>query len=95
MPTISTDRLILRLPTVADIEAFDEMDADPEVMRYIGDGRTHLRAPQESVELIDRIRSRWEANGFGLRFSHETVMPANGIRVAVHALDRGDYQAAP
>jgi hypothetical protein len=31
----------------------------------------------------------------GLRFSHETVMPGNGIRVAVHALDRADYRPAP
>jgi len=181
MLTITTERLLLRVPTSADIAAFDEMDADPEVMRYIGDGRTYKRAPEESVELIGRIRSRWEENGFGLlaatsresgdvlgwvtlavpnflpellpaveigwrfrrrhwghgyateaarpllhygftdlgldrivsvrrvenaasarvmeklglRFSHETVTPANGVRVAVHELDRAHYQAAP
>lgn len=181
MPTLTTDRLILRVPTAADIGAFDEMDADPEVMRYIGDGRVRLRTPEESAGLIDRMRERWEEKGYGLltatsrengevfgwvtlavphflpevlpaveigwrfrrghwgrgyateaarpvlhyafteagldrivsipwaenlasirvmlklglRFSHETVVPANGVRVAVHALDRAHYRPAP
>jgi RimJ/RimL family protein N-acetyltransferase len=181
MPTIETPRLILRTPTMADAEAFDEMDTDPEVMRYIGDGQVHPRTNEQTAELIERIRNGWEQHGFGLlsvtsresgaflgwvtlavpnflpevlptteigwrflrgswghgyateaarpllhygftvadldrvvsilqvdniasrrvmekiglAFSHETVVPHNGQKVAVHALARSDYQAPP
>ncbi len=66
MPTIETARLILRLPTYDDTDAFDEMDADPEVMRYIGTGRTLTRTKDETAELIERIQTRWDERGFGL-----------------------------
>ncbi|MBR7831704.1 GNAT family N-acetyltransferase [Actinospica durhamensis] len=66
MPTIETPRLILRVPKHDDIEAFDEMDADPEVMRWIGDGRVHERTKERSAGLIDRVRSGWEERGYGL-----------------------------
>lgn len=179
MPTLTTDRLTLRMPNPADIGAFDEMDNDPEVMRYIGDGQVRPRTPEESAALIDAIRNRWRDNGFGLmtvtsrasgdvlgwvtlavpnflpevlpaveigwrllrrhwghgyateaarpllhygftevgldrvlsirrvenaasgrvmeklglHYAHETVVPSNGTRVAVHALDRREYEA--
>jgi RimJ/RimL family protein N-acetyltransferase len=66
MPTMTTARLILRIPTDADAAAFAEMDADPEVMRYIGDGQVRRRRPEESARLIAGIRNRWEERGFDL-----------------------------
>lgn len=179
MPTFTTDRLTVRVPTPADIDAFDEMDSDPEVMRYIGDGQVRVRTPEQSAALIEGIRKRWQDEGYGLvtvtsresgdvlgwvtlavpnflpevlpaveigwrllrrhwgkgyateaarpllhygftevgldrivsirrvenaasgrvmeklglHLTHETVVPANGTRVAVYALDRAEYEA--
>jgi RimJ/RimL family protein N-acetyltransferase len=36
MPTIHTERLILRPPTMADFDRWAELMADPEASRYIG-----------------------------------------------------------
>jgi len=40
------------------------MNADPEVMRYVGRGRPLTRA--QSDELVDAIEAHWERHGFGL-----------------------------
>lgn len=48
-----------------------------------------------SIPWAENLASIRVMEKLGLRFSHETVVPANGVRVAVHALDRADYQAAP
>jgi RimJ/RimL family protein N-acetyltransferase len=47
MPRIAsfaTDRLILRPPSPGDLEDFVALGADPDVMRYIGQGQTQSRA---------------------------------------------------
>jgi RimJ/RimL family protein N-acetyltransferase len=62
MPT--TERLVLRPWRPADRAPFAAMNADPEVMRYIGDGRTMTRA--ESDALVDAIEAHWREHGFGL-----------------------------
>ena len=62
MPT--TERLLLRPWRTADRAPFAAMNADPEVMRYIRDGRTMTRA--QSDELVDAIEAHWAAHGFGL-----------------------------
>ena len=62
IPTVETERLRLRAWFDADREPFAAMNADPEVMRYMG---RHLdRAGSDA--LIDRIDEGWAANGFGL-----------------------------
>jgi len=66
MPTLETPRLILRLPTTADIDPLDEMDADPEVMRYIGDGSVHPRTPTETAGIVPAAQRRWDERGYGL-----------------------------
>jgi RimJ/RimL family protein N-acetyltransferase len=38
LPTLTTDRLLLRERRLEDIPAYLEMDGDAEVMRYVGDG---------------------------------------------------------
>jgi RimJ/RimL family protein N-acetyltransferase len=41
--TFATERLILRPPSPGDLEDFVALGADPEVMRYIGQGQTQSR----------------------------------------------------
>jgi RimJ/RimL family protein N-acetyltransferase len=62
MPT--TERLVLRPWRPADRTPFAAMNADPDVMRYIGDGRPMTRA--ESDRLLEAIKAHWAERGFGL-----------------------------
>src|SRR4026209_1783660 len=43
MVSLETERLLLRAPVADDAEALAPMYADPEVMRYVGDGRPLAR----------------------------------------------------
>jgi len=46
IPTVTTERLILRSFTTADLDAYAELTADEETMRYLGEGaRSIERAP--------------------------------------------------
>jgi RimJ/RimL family protein N-acetyltransferase len=60
----TTERLILRRFRPSDRSAFAELNADPEVMRYIGDGKVLTRT--RSDELVDIIEAHWAKHGFGL-----------------------------
>jgi RimJ/RimL family protein N-acetyltransferase len=60
---LETDRLILRRWRDDDLDGFAAMNADPDVMRFIGDGHVQDRA--EAVDLLGRIRSDWDEHGFG------------------------------
>jgi len=62
IPTVETERLLLRAWSAADREPFAAMNADPEVMRYMS-GRLD-RAGSDA--LVDRIIEDWATNGFGL-----------------------------
>jgi RimJ/RimL family protein N-acetyltransferase len=64
MVALETERLLLRAPVPEDAEALAPMYADPEVMRYVGDGRPLTRA--ETKHSVKRMIQRWEADGFGL-----------------------------
>jgi RimJ/RimL family protein N-acetyltransferase len=62
---IETERLVLRAwDIVDDLDAYAAICADPEVMRFIGDGSTHTRA--ESAERLRAFEVMWEERGFGL-----------------------------
>jgi ribosomal-protein-alanine N-acetyltransferase len=78
-----TDRLLLRAPVPGDAEALAPMYADPEVMRYVGDGRTLTRADTERS--VKRMIERWEADGFGLfttvRKDDEAIIGRVGLLV--------------
>jgi len=41
IPTLTTDRLRLRAFRAGDLDAYAAMQANPEVMRFLVDGRTH------------------------------------------------------
>jgi RimJ/RimL family protein N-acetyltransferase len=62
-PLIETERLLLRLPRAEDAPDLAVAYAEPETVRYIGDGST---ATLEDVEdAIAHWLERWEAWGVG------------------------------
>ncbi len=83
MVSLATKRLVLRAPVQEDAEALAPMYADPEVMRYVGDGRPLTRS--ETERSVKRMIERWEADGFGLfttvRKSDEAVIGRVGLLV--------------
>jgi ribosomal-protein-alanine N-acetyltransferase len=81
--TIETERLVLRAPVPEDAEALAPMYADPEVMRFLGDGRT--LTPKETARSVKRMIDGWEEDGFGLfttvRKEDQTVIGRVGLIV--------------
>jgi RimJ/RimL family protein N-acetyltransferase len=63
-PTLRTRRLVLRPPAAADLDGFAAMNADPEVMRYIGAGR--LRTREETRAGLEHVIGDWDRKGYGL-----------------------------
>jgi RimJ/RimL family protein N-acetyltransferase len=59
-----TDRLALRRWRMEDREPFAAINADPEVMRFIGTGPMLGRGLSD--ELLTRFEREWEVRGFGL-----------------------------
>jgi RimJ/RimL family protein N-acetyltransferase len=62
MPT--TERLLLRAWRSSDRAPFAELNADPEVMRFIGEGLPLTRA--QSDALLYTIEAHWSEHGYGL-----------------------------
>jgi RimJ/RimL family protein N-acetyltransferase len=64
-PRLETARLVLRRWDVdADLDAYAALCADPEVMKYIGDGTP--RTPAQSVDQLRAFERSWIDHGFGL-----------------------------
>jgi RimJ/RimL family protein N-acetyltransferase len=64
-PRLETERLILRRWDVArDLDAYAAICADPEVMRFIGDGSVATR--DEVAERLDQYEMNWRERGFGI-----------------------------
>jgi RimJ/RimL family protein N-acetyltransferase len=61
---IETERLLLRMPRAEDAPGLLEAFADPEAMRFIGDGSTADLAGAE--EAVERWLKRWDAWGIGM-----------------------------
>ena len=83
MTTLETERLLLRVPVLEDAESLAPMYADPEVMRYLGDGRT--LTSKETERSVRRMVEGWAADGLGLfttvRKQDETVIGRVGLIV--------------
>ena len=60
---IETERLLLRKPRLEDAPGLLEAFADPEAMRFIGDGSTTDLAGAEQA--VRRWLERWSAWGSG------------------------------
>jgi RimJ/RimL family protein N-acetyltransferase len=71
-----TDRLVLRRWKTEDAHPYAALCSDPEVMRWIGDGRTPTF--DESQQAIERFERFWVENGFGL-FALEERLSAEFI----------------
>jgi len=63
MHTLETGRLTLRMLRESDFDAYAEMVADPEVMRFIGDGKT-LSRPLAWRNLASMV-GHWQLRGYG------------------------------
>jgi RimJ/RimL family protein N-acetyltransferase len=59
---IETERLLLRMPHVDDVDDLLELVGDAELMQWIG-GEAGDRAV--AVESVERWLARWEVNGVG------------------------------
>ena len=62
--TINTERLRLRGWKPEDHAPFAAMCADPDVMRYIGNGQT--RTADDAARYIASFEKEWNERGFGL-----------------------------
>jgi RimJ/RimL family protein N-acetyltransferase len=61
---IETERLKLRQICELDLDAYAAIIADPEVMRYIGEGKPQSRA--DAWRTIATISGHWGLRGYGL-----------------------------
>ena len=64
IPEITTDRLKLRGFTSGDMDAYATMMADPEVTRYLGDGRPLTRG--DAWRQLAMFAGHWVLRGFGV-----------------------------
>ncbi|MFD9246280.1 GNAT family N-acetyltransferase, partial [Streptomyces sp. NPDC059556] len=64
MTEIRTPRLILRRWSDDDLAPLAEINADPEVMRWIGDGS--VLDLERTAEDIERYEEEWDEEGFGI-----------------------------
>jgi RimJ/RimL family protein N-acetyltransferase len=69
MVTLETDRLILRMLRASDFDAYAEMCADPEAMRYIGDGQP--LGPALAWRNLAMMVGHWHLRGYGLWAAQE------------------------
>jgi len=63
IPELVTERLLLRRLELSDFDAYAAICADPEVRRYLGDGRP-LERPAAWREMAFLL-GHWELRGFG------------------------------
>jgi RimJ/RimL family protein N-acetyltransferase len=69
MVPLQTERLTLRMLGASDFDAYAEMCADPQVMRYIGDGQP-LARPLAWRNLAMMV-GHWSLRGYGLWAAEE------------------------
>jgi [ribosomal protein S5]-alanine N-acetyltransferase len=60
---LETERLRLRPLSLEDLDVFVSFYADPDVMRYLGVGKT--LTPEETEQSVRRMLRGWEVDGFG------------------------------
>jgi ribosomal-protein-alanine N-acetyltransferase len=79
---LGSARLLLRRFTMADLPLLTELNADPEVMRYVGGGQT----PQQTRAMLEsRILDYYQANpGLGV---WATLLRDSGECIGFHLLN--------
>jgi len=63
IPVLETPRLRLRRPALRDFDAYAALCADPEVMRYIGDGQPQSR--RRAWQAFTGMLGHWAIRGYG------------------------------
>jgi ribosomal-protein-alanine N-acetyltransferase len=63
MPSIETDRLRLRIICRDDLDDIASLFADPDVVKYVGDGKPTGR--EEAAKAVESIIAHWQKHGFG------------------------------
>ncbi|MCT9093117.1 GNAT family N-acetyltransferase [Streptomyces sp. ASQP_92] len=89
MTEIRTPRLLLRRWTDDDLVPMADINADPEVMRWIGDGS--VRDLEQTAEDIENWEEEWDEEGFGL-FAVELL--ASGELIGFAGLSVPEFQPA-
>lgn len=64
LPILKTKRLTLRPLVDSDFDFLRELDTDPEVMKYVNQGKK--KTPEETLENMQRNYARYEMFGIGL-----------------------------
>jgi RimJ/RimL family protein N-acetyltransferase len=64
IPTLTTDRLRLRAFRAGDLDAFAGMRTNPEVVRYLGTGRTST--PVEVWRMMATFLGQWALRAYGV-----------------------------
>ena len=64
IPTLATDRLLLRMLRKSDFDDYAELKADPEVARYMGGGGPWDRA--RSWRHLAFLMGHWQLGGLGI-----------------------------
>ena len=73
IPTLETERLVLRPFCEGDLDVYASMLADAEVVRYLGDGRTCDR--EEAWRRLAMLLGHWELRGYGMWAVAERARP--------------------
>lgn len=81
-PVLETARVRLRQFEASDVEAFARICADPETMRYIGDG--HVFDLVETWRAVALLLGHWELRGYGTWAVEERATGALVGRIGLH-----------
>ena len=63
IPTLTTPRLILRALRAEDLDPFAAMNANPEVVRYLGTGQPI--SPAQTWDQMAHMLGQWPLRGYG------------------------------
>jgi RimJ/RimL family protein N-acetyltransferase len=63
IPILETPRLRLRRPELRDFDAYATLSADPEIMRFVGDGRPQSR--RGAWQAFTGMLGHWALRGYG------------------------------
>lgn len=64
MTGLETDRLILRMFTLEDLDSLDQIFNNPDVMKYLGPQGEPMSKSETETALLSMIK-HWERHGFG------------------------------
>jgi RimJ/RimL family protein N-acetyltransferase len=90
IPTLRTDRLVLRAFCAADLDQVAAMLANPEVRRFLGG---NLLSRTESWSLMERSLGQWALRGYGL-FAVESKDRWAGWAGVLHPLEWPEAELA-